>query len=265
MTRCELASSQIHSDEITLTTKKNCSGLIFQSDFNGKRSKERKREMRKVFMLGLALCVALVASVAYGQVTTGTVRGTVNDSTGAIIAGAKVTITKKSTGATQNQQTSGSGTFEFTNLLIGDDYTVSVEAANFKTTTLTEVKVQVGQPTDLAVAMQAGAITETVTVTAGGTELVDTTTSNLSKAFTDRQVVELAQTTAGPAGSTAGVNNLALLAPGVSSSGGVGVGTGGSVGGQRPRNNNFVLDGVDNNDKGVTGPQSYISPEEVSE
>src|SRR6185369_15502520 len=62
-----------------------------------------------------------------------------------------------------------------------------------------------------------------------------------------------------------GVNNLALLAPGVTSSGGVGVGTGGSVGGQRARNNNFMIDGVDNNDKSVTGPQSYVSPEEVAE
>ena len=40
---------------------------------------------------------------------------------------------------------------------------------------------------------------------------------------------------------------------------------GGSVGGQRPRDNNFILDGVDNNDKAVTGPQSYISPEDVAE
>ena len=104
-----------------------------------------------------------------------------------------------------------------------------------------------------------------MTITAGGTELVDTTTANLSKAFSSRQVVELAQTTAGPAGSAAGVNNLALLAAGVTSSGGVGVGTGGSVGGQRPRDNNFIVDGVDNNDKSVTGPQSYISPEEVAE
>src|SRR6185436_18512122 len=79
-----------------------------------------------------------------------------------------------------------------------------------------------------------------------------------------RQVSELAHTAAGPIGS-AGVNNLALIAPNVSSSGGVGVGTGGSVGGQRPRNNNFVVDGIDNNDKSVTGPQVYISPESVSE
>ncbi|MEJ7618205.1 MAG: hypothetical protein WKF30_14855 [Pyrinomonadaceae bacterium] len=51
----------------------------------------------------------------------------------------------------------------------------------------------------------------------------------------------------------------------MSSTGGVGVGSGGSVGGQRPRNNNFVLDGVDNNDKSVTGPQIYVSPEVVAE
>jgi hypothetical protein len=216
-------------------------------------------------MLGLVLCLGLIAGVANAQVTTGTVKGIVNDPNGAVVPNAKVTITKKSNGETHTAQTSGSGTFQFDNLLVGEDYSVTVEATNFKKAELTDVKVQVNQATDLNVALQTGAITESVTITAGGTELVDTTTANLSKAFSDRQVVELAQTTAGPAGSTAGVNNLALLAPGVTSSGGVGVGTGGSVGGQRPRDNNFVVDGVDNNDKAVTGPQSYISPEEVAE
>ncbi len=86
------------------------------------------------------------------------------------------------------------------------------------------------------------------------------TTTNLSKGFSERQVIELAQTASG-----AGIYNLALIAPNVSSSGGVGVGVGGSVGGQRPRNNNFVVDGIDNNDKAVTGPQVYISPESVAE
>jgi hypothetical protein len=215
--------------------------------------------------LFLAVCLILFAGMAQAQVTTGTIRGVVHDPNGAVIANAKVTISKKSTGESKTAQTSGSGTFDFANLPIGDDYTVAFEASNFKTTTLTDVKVQLNQPTDLTVELQTGAISESVTITAGGSELVDTTTANVSRAFTDRQVVELAQTTAGPAGSPAGVNNLALLAAGVSSSGGVGVGTGGSVGGQRPRNNNFVVDGVDNNDKAVTGPQSYISPEEVAE
>ena len=221
--------------------------------------------MRKIFILGLALSLSLIAISARAQVTTGTVKGIVNDPDGAVVTGAKVTIVKKSNNETHTGQTSGSGTFQFDNLLVGNDYTVTVEATNFKKAELTDVRVQVNQATDLTIALQTGAITESVTVTAGGTELVETTTANLSKAFSDRQVVELAQTTAGPAGSTAGVNNLALLAAGVTSSGGVGVGTGGSVGGQRPRDNNFVVDGVDNNDKAVTGPQSYISPEEVAE
>lgn len=216
------------------------------------------------FLWVLLFAVSCVLS-AHGQATTGGIRGVVTDQNGAVVSGAKVTLTRKSTGGTQTAQTTTSGQFEFTNLLPADDYGISVEAPNFKIVSLTDVRVSTNQTTDLPVELSPGAVTETVTVTAGGVELVDTTSANLSKAFSSRQVVELAQTTAGPAGSPAGVNNLALLAPGVTSSGGVGVGTGGSVGGQRPRNNNFVVDGVDNNDKSVTGPQSYISPEEVAE
>jgi Carboxypeptidase regulatory-like domain len=215
----------------------------------------------------LWVCLFAVSCVfsAHGQATTGNIRGVVTDQNGAVVSGAKVTLTRKSTGGTQTAETNSSGQFEFNNLQPGDDYSVSVEAQNFKNTSTTDVRVSVNQTTDLPVALAPGLVTEVVTVTAGGVELVDTTSANLSKAFSSRQVVELAQTTAGPAGSAAGVNNLALLAPNVTSSGGVGVGTGGSVGGQRPRNNNFMVDGVDNNDKSVTGPQSYISPEEVAE
>lgn len=216
-------------------------------------------------VMGAMLIALACVFVAQAQVTTGTVRGTVTDQNGAIVPDAKVTLNRKSTNTSLTQQTSGSGNFEFTNLQPGSDYTLTIEAPSFKTLALTDVSVSLNQATDLPAQLAPGAVSETVTVTAGGTELVDTTTANLSKSFSSRQVVELAQTTAGPAGSAAGVNNLALLAPGVTSSGGVGVGTGGSVGGQRPRDNNFIVDGVDNNDKSVTGPQSYISPEEVAE
>jgi len=216
------------------------------------------------FLWVFLLAVSCVFS-AHGQATTGSLRGVVTDQNGAVVSGAKVTLTRKSTGGTQTVQTNASGQFEFTNLQPGDDYSTSIEAQNFKNLSLTDVRVSVNQTTDLPAQLEPGLVTEIVTVTAGGVELVDTTSANLSKAFSSRQVVELAQTTAGPAGSAAGVNNLALLAPNVTSSGGVGVGTGGSVGGQRPRNNNFVVDGVDNNDKSITGPQSYISPEEVAE
>lgn len=213
-----------------------------------------------------SLAVFALACVvnSHGQVTTGSVRGVIMDPNGAAVTNAKVTITKRSTQTSNTTQTSGSGQFEFNNLLVGEDYEVTVEAAGFKILTLSDVKVRLNQITDLSAALTIGTIGESVTVTSGGTELVDTTTANLSKAFTGRQVVELAQTNVGGAFG-GGVNNLALIAPNVSTSGGVGVGSGGSVGGQRPRNNNFMVDGVDNNDKSVTGPQVYVSPEVVAE
>lgn len=210
-----------------------------------------------MLVLGCALSI-------HGQVTTGSIRGIVTDPNGAVVSNAQVTITKISNNRSTTTQTSGTGQFEFNNLLVGDDYKVTVEAPSFKTLTLTDVKVQLNQITDLAAQLSLGVVGEVVTVTSAGAELVDTTTATLSKSFNERQVVELAQTNVGGAFG-GGVNNLALLAPNVSSSGGVGVGTGGSVGGQRPRNNNFVIDGVDNNSKSVTGPLAYVSPETVSE
>ena len=220
------------------------------------------RRFAQVFSIALFALACVVNS--QGQVTTGSVRGAITDPNGAAVTNAKITITKRSTRNSHTTQTSGSGQFEFNNLLVGEDYEVTIEAAGFKILTLSDVTVRLNQITDLSAELTIGAIGESVTVTSGGTELVDTTTANLSKSFSGRQVVELAQTNVGGAFG-GGVNNLALIAPNVSTSGGVGVGSGGSVGGQRPRNNNFMVDGVDNNDKSVTGPQVYVSPEVVAE
>src|SRR5438270_3709206 len=215
---------------------------------------------RYMQVLGVALAMLACVLSAHAQVTSGNVRGVVTDPNGAVVPNAKVTITQKSTNVSTNAQTTSAGEFEFKNLLPADDYTITVEAQGFKTLTLNDVRVQLNQTTDVPAQLTIGVVGETVEITAGGAELVDTTTQNLAKSFNARQVVELAQTSTG-----LGVYNLALIAPNVSSSGGVGVGSGGSVGGQRPRNNNFVVDGIDNNDKSVTGPQVYISPETVGE
>jgi hypothetical protein len=236
-----------------------------EKKFHDEDGRNRMHNLRNALrILSVPLIAFVFVITAHAQVTTGSVRGVVTDPNGAAVANAKVTLNRKSTNATTTTQTSGSGQFEFNNLLIGDDYSVAIEAASFKSMTLTDVKVQLNQITDLSAQLSIGDIGETVTVTSGGAELVDTTTANLSKSFSERQVVELAQTNVGGAFG-GGVNNLALSAPNVSSSGGVGVGSGGSVGGQRPRNNNFMVDGVDNNDKSVTGPQVYVSPEVVAE
>ncbi len=219
------------------------------------------RRLSQVIGLGIVVLACLVSIQA--QVTTGKVRGIVQDPTGAVIAGAKVTITNKNTNVSATSQSSGQGEYQFNDLLPGE-YILTVETSGFKKLTINDVRVELNQTTDVTAQAQIGGTNEVVEISAGGTELVDTTTTTLSKGFNERQAVELAQTNIGGAFG-GGVNNLALIAPNVSSSGGVGVGTGGSVGGQRPRNNNFVVDGVDNNDKSVTGPQLYVSPETVSE
>src|SRR5215213_1403498 len=218
---------------------------------------------RAAVALFTALLTVVSSAPVAAQQTTGNVRGVVADPNGAAVPNARVRITNRQTNVSQDAQTNDSGEYQFNNLLTGD-YTVTVETANFKTTTLSDVRVQLNQTTDLPVQLQVGLQGETVEVSAAGAELVNTNDPTLARSFGERQVVELAITNVGGAFG-GGVNNLALLAPNVTSSGGVGVGTGGSVGGQRPRNNNFMLDGVDNNRKDVTGPTVYISPENVAE
>ncbi|HEY9285168.1 MAG TPA: carboxypeptidase regulatory-like domain-containing protein [Pyrinomonadaceae bacterium] len=218
----------------------------------------------KLARAAAALLVALAfASSSYAQTTFGNIRGVVRDPQGAVVPGAAVTVTNRETNASFTAQTTGEGEYQFNNLLPGT-YIVKIEAPSFKTLTLTDVRVELNQTTDVPSELTVGGVGETIEVSAGGAELVETTTTTLSKGFNERQAVDLAVTNVGGAFG-GGVNNLALLAPNVSTSGGVGVGTGGSVGGQRPRNNNFVLDGVDNNRKDVTGPTVYVSPENVAE
>lgn len=221
-------------------------------------------ELRRLVLMrfALALFVLACAMSTPGQVTTGTVRGVVKDQAGAVIPGATVTITAPDTKVSQTAQSGGGGEYQFNNLLAGT-YVITVQSppdSNFSTLTISDVRVKLNEVTDVPTVLQPGEASASVTVSAGGAELVNTTSLNLSKDFNSRQVVDLAQT-----GQGAGIYNLALISPNVVSSGGVGLGTGGSVGGQRPRDNNFIVDGIDNNDKTVSGPQIYISPESVAE
>ena len=84
---------------------------------------------RKLTHLILATLVVLACVFAvHAQVTTGTVRGVVTDQNGAIVPGAKVTLSKKATNTSTTQQTSDSGGFEFSGLQPGTDYSVRIEA-----------------------------------------------------------------------------------------------------------------------------------------
>lgn len=219
----------------------------------------------QIGLISFTLILAAIFMPAIAQQTTGNVRGIVKDPQSAVISGATVTITDLKTSTSQSATTTPEGEFRFNNLLAGD-YQLKIESTGFKSVTLNDVRVVLNQTTDIPVELTVGVQSDVVEISAGGAELVQTTTVNLSKAFNARQVVELPQTTITTANDTgSGIYNLALLSPNVSSVGGLGLGTGGSVGGQRPRQNNFVVDGIDNNKKDISGPSVYISPETVSE
>jgi hypothetical protein len=216
--------------------------------------------MRKLMTVLLAaLFVVSVSSVALAQGFDGTLRGDVKDPKGLAIDGAKITIKNEGTGQERHTTTS-SGGFNAPNLLAGI-YTVTVEIEGFKKYVRKGVEVRQNQVTEVAIALELGAVTTVVEVNASG-ELVQTTTSDLASSWDNRAVTELVL-------PSVGINpdpqNLAILLPGTTTQSGGVAGYGGSIGGNRPRNNNFVLDGVDNNNMGVTGPNQPVIPDAIGE
>jgi len=121
------------------------------------------------------------------------------------------------------------------------------------------VAIELNKKATDKVSIQVGAIAQTVDVSEAAVA-IDTTTAQVQSGFTAQQAQQLPATSL-----VSGVLNLSLLSAGVASSGGLGYGTGPSVGGQRPTNNSFNIDGVDNNRKDVTGPVVFVSNEAVSE
>src|SRR5213076_2887908 len=109
------------------------------------------------------------------------------------------------------------------------------------------------------ITLKAGGTATSIDVDANAT-VIDTATAQIQNTFDARQNTDLPTSSVG-----SGVINLSLLGAGVASSGAVGAGTGPSVGGQRPRNNNFTVEGIDNNSKSVTGPLSTIPNDAVAE
>jgi outer membrane receptor protein involved in Fe transport len=188
------------------------------------------------------------------QATTGTLKGLVSDPNGAAVAGAKVTVKNEATGIEQETTSTNDGLFTVTNLPPGK-YTVRVTGTGFSTKEVTAVDIRIGTETEIKVDLAVGAPTETVTVT-GNTEEIVQTTSQISASFETRKVEELPSNSAG-----GGLDTLALLAPGVVPGfGNVNSnGTTLSVNGNRARANNFTLDGTDNNDLTIGGPNFFIS------
>jgi len=200
------------------------------------------------FCLSCLVLIAMSSSGAYGQAISGNLVGTVIDSSSAVVPNASVEATKIDTGVVTTTTTGGTGAYRFENLPVGT-YQIAVKSRGFRTA-LQQVDIVLNQTGTLNVTLTPGATSETIEVS-GVASTIDTTSAQLQTTYTDRYSQDLGITSAGGIG--AGVLNLSLLSPGVAQASGVGIGVGPSVGGQRPYNNNFTVEGVDNNNKAVTG------------
>jgi hypothetical protein len=182
---------------------------------------------------------------------------TVVDPTGAIVPKAEVKATNQATGVTTTTQTSTAGIYVFPNLLVGK-YSVDVKAPGFALSTRKDIAVASNQVVEANISLSLGAA-ETVVEVTGGADLVQVTSSQLANTF-DSTAKDL------PVGQLNGsVLALAALAPNTTLQGSGVLGMGGSVGGTRPRMNGFQIDGVDNNDAMVTGPQMEVIQDAVQE
>jgi Carboxypeptidase regulatory-like domain len=220
-------------------------------------SSRRLLSLFTAFALTFVTLVPLSAPAAMAQATTGEIRGSVVDPGGAAIVDATVRARNQGTNVeTAVFKTTGEGTYSIPNLIPGL-YTLTVEASGFRRSQTTDVNVNIGQVTPIDVQLQTGGLEETVTVVANTEEVVNRDQSQISTTFETRKVEDLPTNAVG-----AGLDTLALLAPGVIPSSGFGGtntnGTGLSVNGNRTRSNNFQIDGSDNNDLSVGGPSFFV-------
>ena len=179
-------------------------------------------------LLSLFLCPA-----AFAQGDTSTVRGTVRDPQGGGVGGATVTLRSPARNFTRTQTTNAEGGYVFA-AVPPDTYTLEAEAAGFKKVAVADVRALVDTPVEIDVALELGAVTETVSVTAATEAPLNTTDASVGSAFESQRIEELPL-------NARNVNNLLALQPGVTRQG--------EVNGGRRDQANFTLDGVDINEQ----------------
>ncbi len=237
------------------------------------------------FCMTLMLCVLALGNIANAQNNKGSIIGTVKDPNGAVVPNAKVTITNNADGQSREVTSNDSGDFAVPNLDPGN-YKVSVESSGFKTLVLTSVTLQTNArvPIDATFTEVSGAGENVVTITNDSAPVVESETSVRGDVITGREVVDLpipqrnftllAALSPGvtrPTGSSVGV-----LGGGSFANGGPGASTestrfresGGSVisaNGARVTQNNFSLDGVDNNESQFGQIAIYPNPDAIAE
>jgi outer membrane receptor protein involved in Fe transport len=226
--------------------------------------------IKKIAFFAITLFCFATAGIA--QTETARISGSVSDANGAALSGATITIKSLATGREVKTVAGDDGSYSVLSLQPGR-YAIEVGQANFKTLKQ-EITLEVAQNADLNFTLEAGAVSETVTVTSDIPQ-VDTSTSAISQVVSGREavelplngrnVLELARLTPGvtqgiPSGFASGVSGNAETYRG-RNTGGAAI----SVNGQRTQANNFLLDGVDNNESLVNTINVFPSAEAIQE
>src|SRR5450432_2333619 len=198
---------------------------------------------KSVFLFALLFSLPLVA-----QKTTGTIRGTVTDPSGAVVAGAQVSVTNVNTASTRTAATGSEGLYAFTDLQPGV-YEVKVSHPRFSEALTKGVELNVSSENLVNVRLQLGAVTDQVTVEANAVQ-VETSTGAVGNVVEGNQVRELPM-------NGRSFAELTQLQPGVSAQNnfssknkGLMAGVDFSVNGNQTTSNLFLVDGVNDNDIG---------------
>lgn len=189
-----------------------------------------------------AVLLAICTPSLVAQVDTGTILGTIKDQSGGAIPHAKVTLTNEGTGVSVDTQSHDDGTYIFTPVRIGS-YSVSAGFQGFQTAVQKNVSVNIQQQVVVDFSLVPGQVTQTVEVT-GAQELLQTQSGSVGQVIETREVNDLPL-------NGRNFTFLAQLAPGVTfaqaDTRGLGASGNFSANGMRPAQNNYLLDGVDNN------------------
>jgi hypothetical protein len=209
----------------------------------------------------LAIVLFLSTSNVFAQVSTGTISGNVKDASGAMAVGATVTITNTSTGIVTRSVTSDTGFYSVPNLQTGP-YTVSITAVGFSEEVEQGIRLNVGAEQEINFTLKVGAVTEKVVVTTVPAN-IDVVTSTTMPVVDERTIRALPL-------NGRDWTQLANLQPGVAAvrtqpavavtnqRANRGIGNQLTVGGARPQQNNYRVDGISINDYSNGGPGGVI-------
>ena len=198
--------------------------------------------VRRIVVAIVFIGALIAPSLAQAQ-GTASINGTVTDASGAVIPGTAITATNEATTATRETVTAGDGTYSLASLTPGK-YDITFSKDGLKTLKFAAVTLTVDQALTLDAKLEISSASQTVMVEGSNIVPIDTTDSQVSNVVDEKQIAALPLILRDP-------YQLVLLTPGTTytntTSGGF------SVNGGRDRNNNFLLDGTNNNDPGVPG------------